>query len=261
MITFITAFKKFNGHPESVFKPYGIIQRSAVWSWRNQGIKIIAPDNELGLMKGVSPYEIVWLKGVKTASDIGFDNFSPVFRDLMLDSIKFIDTPLIAYINSDCIIVDNFYDNLVNICKKRGTDFFSTGTRYSINLKIEINSEESYKKVLNSKRVIGDISTSSDIFISTKENFIKMANDMPEFIIGRYAWDNWIHLYAIDNFKNLYNCTNSLTILHCNHDYKHILVQEGYELKGAPSAVYNDKLWEQTKKNRTYPKISNWEPL
>ena len=175
MITFITAFRKFK-------PPFDKIQFSAIYSWKANNIKVIAPLNEVGLKEKLKNQDnITLIEGVKRARELGFNNQSPIIKDLIDKALCYIDTILVAYINSDIIISENFSHIIQKIIDKYGYDFYAVGSRLNIELKECINSSEEYKKVFTQEKENYDESTSSDIFITSKFNWRKIIYEMPEY--------------------------------------------------------------------------------
>jgi len=255
MITFITAFRKFK-------PPFDKIQFSAIYSWKANNIKVIAPLNEVGLKEKLKNQDnITLIEGVKRARELGFNNQSPIIKDLIDKALCYIDTILVAYINSDIIISENFSHIIQKIIDKYGYDFYAVGSRLNIELKECINSSEEYKKVFTQEKENYDESTSSDIFITSKFNWRKIIYEMPEYILGRWGWDNYLHMRGeILNLKK-YNCSEILPILHCKHNFRHIFLQEKAWEREAPSTLYNMALWERTRSIYGTTRISKWPKM
>jgi len=251
-ISFITAFRKFK-------KPFDTIQHSALYSWRANGIKVFVPINEIGVREACAAYDNVTLiDGVKRGRELGFETQSPIVSDLIAKALPYIDTTMVAYINSDIIITDKFAEDFQRTIDKYGFDIYAVGSRKDIELKELVNTPETYQKVLNLPRAIYDVSTSSDIFIASKFTWRKIISEMPEYILGRWAWDNYLHFMGIKHKTNKFNCTDALPILHCKHDFNHIFVQEKSKAKQAPSSKHNLALWKQVLDASGTPRINNW---
>lgn len=252
MITFITAFKKFK-------KLYDMIQHSAMYSWKANGIPVIAPTNEVDTKGACAGYDnITLIEGVKRGRELGFHTQSPVVKDMIAKALPHIDTPMVGLINSDIIILEDFAQRIQKILDKYGYDVFMAGSRNDIQLKEYANNPETYKKVQQQKRTFYDDSTSSDIFITSKFQWRKIINVMPEFILGRYGYDNFLHMQAELNKLNKFNCSEALTILHCMHNLEHIYAQEGAREKAAPSSQHNLKLWNPIQGMYGTTRIKAW---
>jgi hypothetical protein len=251
-ITFITAFKKFK-------KSYDMIQQSAMYSWKINGIPVKAPTNEVDTRGKCTGYgNITLIEGVKRGREIGFPTQSPIVPDLIAKALPVIDTVMVAYINSDIIITENFVEKIQRMVDKYGYDIFVVGSRNEIDLKEYANTPKTYKKVLEQKREAYDDSTSSDIFIASKFNWRKVISEMPEFILGRWGWDNYLHMMGEVHKLKKYNCSDALPILHCKHGFHHIFLQEKKHEREAPSSRYNLALWEKTRGMYGTTRIKAW---
>jgi hypothetical protein len=245
IISFISTFKKF-------FGLYDRIQRSAIYSWGANGIHSIVPSNEKDTQEVCSTYpHFTVIDGVKRAREIGFLNSSPILKDLIDKALPAIDTTMVGLIKSDIILPEDFSKKCELIFQKYGYDIFIVSSRISIRLNYLIDSSESYKKALTEPRLSYP---KSDLFITSKFLWRKIIKDMPEFIFGRYCWDDWLQTYAETHGLKKYNCTEALTPLHCDHPSM-IAMQEGAEGKEAPSSKYNFELW----KPKNSALIKYWE--
>ena len=255
MITFITAFKSF----DTFYLP---IQRSALFSYKANNIPVIAADTEKDAGEYCRSFpNVSLLKNIRTAQDIGFKNRSPILKDLLIEALKLIQTPLVGLINSDILVPMNFKNSLQKMISQTSQQSFIAFTRYDLTLEEEIKTVKSLEKLFILKSTIYDEATSSDLFISSYENFKIIAREIPEFILGRYGWDNWLHLYARGNF-NCFNGTKALKTLHCRHDHSHILNQEGRPGRSATSSAYNISLLEPIRvKYGSNVQINRWEKV
>lgn len=59
---------------------------------------------------------------------------------------------------------------------------------------------------------------SGDIFIGSKANFERLAQEMPDFFMGRMLWDNWIHLWFSSKGIRCFNTNPLLPTFHPDHD-------------------------------------------
>jgi calcineurin-like phosphoesterase family protein len=255
MITFITAFKPF----DLIYLP---IQRSALFSYKANKTPVIAADTEGDAKKVCLGFpNVTLLTSIKTAKDLGFNNQSPILKDLLIEALKGIKTPLVGLLNSDILIPMGFKKFLQGMLKKTGDHGFTAFTRYDLNLDTEIKTVKGLRKLFTQESTIYDEATSSDLFISSYENFKKIAEEIPEFILGRYGWDNWIHSFAEVNFR-CFNGTKALKILHCRHDHSHITSQEGNPGKSAVSSAYNISLLKPIQeKYGIEVRIQHWEKI
>lgn len=255
MITFITAFKEFDDY-------YGAIQRSALFSYETAGIPVIAPDNVPNAEKHCSKFKNVSIyNGVKTAKDLGYKNTSPLLNDMLKRGTEQVTTPLVGLINCDVLIPEDFLDTLKAVVKKYGEGNLIVVTRHDIDLFSEIDTVDKLKSAFEQESKIYDINSSSDLFIASRNIFRALAVHMPNFILGRYAWDNWLHYKGAVHHRG-YNGTKVFKILHCRHTHSHIEIQEGRPGRKAPSSVHNIKLLEDMRNQYgAMPRINTWPYL
>jgi len=165
---------------------------------------------------------------------------------------------MVAYINSDIIITENFVEKIQQIIDKYGYDIFGVSSRNEIDLKEYVNTPESYKAVLEQERQAYDDSTSSDLFLASKFTWRKVISEMPDYILGRWGWDNYLHMMGEIYSLKKYNCSDALQILHCKHTFHHIYAQEKKHEKEAPSSQHNLALWEKTRGMYGTTRIKVW---
>jgi len=243
-IVFITSFKPFVGCDATS-------QKSAIYSWGYNGINYISTSNIGGVRIG----------GVRKGSDLGYSSDAEVIKDIILSGLEKIEKGLVVFINGDIIVVPGFDKSIYDMVEKYGENSFYTATRYDINLDFEVHDDKTYRDACHLERRLYDTISSSDIFIMSKENMRRMAEDMPDLIMGRYGWDNWIHYWAAANVPH-YNCTDTLITLHCNHNHDHIKDQEGLPGKMAPSSAHNLRLLqEMSDKYGSMIRINKWQKV
>ncbi len=251
-ISFITAFRKFKGD-------FDRVQQSCMYSWKANGISVIAPSNEVGIKEKCADWDnITIIDGVKRARELGFNNQCPIIGDMITRALPLIDTTMVGLINSDIIIEKDFAEKVQKIFDKYGYDIYLVGSRKDIDLHLTIHTPETYQQVLDLPRTPYDASTSSDIFITSKILWRQIAHKMPQFILGRYGWDNYLHFYAQVNQLKKFNCSEALPIIHCKHDYRHIRLQENADEKHAASSQHNLELWKGFEKVYGTPRIQHW---
>ena len=174
-ISFIPISKKFFGLNE-------IIHKAAAYSWR--GIHVMDQFQESGL------------------------------KDLIEKSLPFIDTPMVALIGSDILLLEDFIEKFKKIIQKYGYDIFMAGSRFNIRLTYNADNSEGYKKVFMEPRLASD---NIDMVITSKFIWRRLLKDMPDFMVDDPHWVNWLCTYVDINDLKRFNCTDSLISLHCTH--------------------------------------------
>lgn len=249
-ISFVTAFKKFK-------PPYSLIQSSALYSWQVNDIKIVASENEVGLKGPCSVFtNLTLVPGIKRARELEFQHQAPVVRDLIEKTLPFIETPMVALINSDIIIPSNFNSVLDRIFRKYGFNIFLAIGRQDIQLTYQVTSPEAYQAVQKEHGKPAEDSTGPYTFITSKFWWRKVIQEMPDLILGRYGWDNWIRRYAQLHIENRLTASKALILLHCIHGHNHIIIQEKAQPGKDPSSQFNAGLVKNG-----YSQIDDWKAI
>jgi hypothetical protein len=236
-LSFITAFKRFDNF-------YGAVQRSALFSYGVNSIPVYVPNNEPDVVENCKKFSnVTVLEGIRTARNLGFSNQSPILKDMIKVALENIKTDYVGLINSDIIIPEGFSNKVMDIFNTHGSNAFVVVTRYDTDLFFEIDSVEKLVEFFQQKTTPYDESCSTDLFLAHKNIFYTFIVRMPDLVLGRYAWDNWLHYSAVENGFNCLNGTRILKTYHCSHTHFHILSQEGAAGREAPSSGHNTKMF------------------
>lgn len=247
-LSFITAFKQFDNF-------YGAVQRSALFSYGLNSIPVYVPNNEPDVIESCKGYPFLTvLDGVRTGRNLGFKNSSPILKDMIKVALGEIKTNYVGLINSDIIIQEDFSEIVMDVLNTYGENAFIAVTRRDTDLFFEIDSVEKMREFFLQQTTPYDEACSSDLFLTSKRNFYCLIANMPDMILGRYAWDNWLHYSAVENGFNCLNGTRAIKTVHCVHTHSHILSQEGAAGKTAPSSGHNIRMLLDIK-NRIGPPI------
>ena len=237
MITFVT----------SLFSIPSTLQLSALYSWYLAKIPIIIVGKTN--TEFISRFSNIVIDNVKTEADLGFEGDAPIIKDMLIKAFPHIQTPMLGLINSDIIIRKDFNERLREIIERRGTDLFLTSVRYDIKYSGAISNDAEYDNVWKLNRIKHQ-DQSSDLFISSTKRFQDMTLVMPDFIMGRAAWDNWIHEYFSLKKIPCYNSSDIIQILHIEHGYDHMKTK----FNDHPTVKYNVSLFKRSK----YIHINDW---
>jgi hypothetical protein len=221
---------------------------------------VIAPNNEGFLNDRTANFgNVTILDGVKLAKDIGFTTRAPILPDFIVKALPLIETPLVALINADIMITPEFSKNLGEVIEKHGYSSMYISCRKNISLDFRADSDVMYQKAMALDRRVYDSETSSDLFITSKYWWKRISQEVPQFILGRLGFDNWLHMYAEIIIKSRFNCSSSLPTLHCDHDDRYIASQEKTRKRSdMPSNKYNLDLWEDWRGRYGTVRVNNW---
>lgn len=220
LVTFFSAPKPFtNPH-------IAMIQRNAIKSWTLLAdVEVILLGEEVGLAEAAREFGVKHLPNV-ARNDSGVPLISSMFQLARENS----SSDLLCIINADMILMPDFVQAALEssslLLDRRqqagGLQRFvllSQRWDYDITAPIDFSADwesqlgESVRKQNQLHRPAG-----SDFFLFPKNCY----QDIPNFIIGRAGWDNWMIYKARKEGWPVIDCTPSVMIVHQNHDYSHL---------------------------------------
>ena len=228
MLSIFSIPKPFVGHNN-------IIQRNALQSWiaLNCSSEIFLFGDDYGVADTAKEF------GVNHISDIAKNEYgTPLISsafDIVQEKARY---NTLCYVNADIIIMEDFVSGIMKI---NMPSFLLIGLRWDLDIDESIDfSNHQWQE--NLRNMIKDKGTlqpplGADYFVFPKWDKIKL----PEFAVGRPAWDNWL---IFDRWKKrcpIIDASNAITVIHQNHDYAHVPDKEGLKWNG-PEAIKNRKL-------------------
>ena len=211
--------------PKEFTSIFGLIQRNAINSWLKLSPKphIILFGIEDELIKSEFSDENITFLPIEDFNEYGTPYVNKIFENAMIAC----KTEVLCYVNSDIILFNDF-PKTINVITNH-LDYFGIGRRYNVEINHLIDfSDGSFNKDNYLMDENLDKATGSDYFIFNK----KSLKNIPQFLIGRTCWDNWlIYNAAKKNFK-LIDCTEDIKCIHQKHDYSHIKTNTTNHYKG-----------------------------
>lgn len=219
--------------PLSIFttaKPFkgttALLQRNALRSWKelpdSTDIHIIGDDDgsaEMARSIGASHHP-----DVKKSS-----SGAPLISDLFRIGKTLSENRTPAYLNADIITLPDF-ENAIQLAESlqaEGKSFLLTACRHDLLVEKEIDfTDSSWSAELRKDLDAGgalDAETALDLFIFSPDLY----TEIPDFAIGRTAWDNWLLTQAHQSGALIIDMTPCVTLVHQAHDYSH--VQGGWQ--------------------------------
>lgn len=224
MFTIFAIPKAFRGHT-------GVIQRNAIRSWTRlqPPPEILLFGNDEGAVEYAAELGIRSIPEVRR-NELGTPFISDIFRASQQRS----SNDILVYCNSDIILMQDFADAVRRLHLPR---FIAAGQRWDLDITELLNFQDGWSDALRLRiereRVLHS-PEGMDYFVFTRG----LLADMPEFLVGRPAWDNWIVFHARQASIPLIDMTEAVTVVHQNHDYSHIKHRDGPLWEG-PEARQN----------------------
>ncbi len=231
MITIFAVPKPFVGH-------FNVIQRNAIRSWlklRPQCEVILLGDEE-GIAEFAAEFNIIHIPHIKKSS-FG----TPLVSDVHQKALAVALYPVVAYINADIILTDDFIQAVESVIKlMKDRPFFIGGQRTDVELPTLINFadsgwRENIKNIATKGVLHGP--AGMDYFVFPK--YIPF-NFPSNFAAGRPGGDNWT-VYKIKSLNIPFiDATLVVTAVHSNH--RHSFAQGEKDKWEGPESQENRKL-------------------
>lgn len=209
MITIFASPKNFEG-------VFNHIQKNALNSWRSLGnnIQIIILGDSQGSKENAKMINALYIPDVKSSK-----SGVPYLSDMFLKAKKYSKYDILTFINADIILPKNFLDIVSKVYSQYSNKFLLVGHRWDL----EVNKHLDYRNnneiagfwehaKINSKK---HPESGIDYFVFKKSMFKKV----PDFVIGRPGYDNWLIWKARRQFVPLIDISNDIFALHQNHHF------------------------------------------
>jgi hypothetical protein len=209
-LTILAVPKAFHGH-------IGVIQRNAIASWKN--LKP-CPDIRLyGAEEGLA--ECASDLGVRHETEIARNEFgTPMLDDLFARARNFTQTPLLCYVNSDIILLQEFLDAVTTV-HKHFPQFLAVAHRLNIDLgesiDFSLGGEQKLRREVLLKGAPGN-HTAIDLFVFPPNTYA----NVPPLVLGRAWFDQWLIKDARARKIPVVDVTRIARAIHQNHEYLHI---------------------------------------
>ena len=193
-----------------------MIQRNAIKSWTLlPDVEIILLGGEDGLAEVVREFKVKHVPNV-ACNESGTPLISSMFQMARENS----NSELLCIINADMILMPDFVEAAKQAVKLK-EKFVLLSQRWDYDIAASLDFAEGWESQLReSVRKQNQLHrpAGSDFFLFPKSCY----QDIPNFIIGRAGWDNWMIYKARQQKWPVIDCTPSVMIVHQNHDYSHL---------------------------------------
>ncbi len=209
-LTIFTASKPFtNPH-------INIIQRNAIQSWMQmKDVEVVLIGDEAGIPE--------------TAREFGVRNIPEVRRDEkgvpQVDAVMQIghecsESRMLCYANADMILTSDLINAAWRV-SEQARDFLVVGQRWDLDQTGPLDFRGDWESRLRLD-VAGRGKFYSpwgiDYFVFPRHLY----TNVPNFTIGRPAWDNWMVYHARTTFGMAIDASRDVLVVHQNHDYSHL---------------------------------------
>ena len=211
LITLFTAAKPFRD-------PFiATIQRNAIQSWLQLGpeVEVLLVGDEPGMAEVAREFDIRHLPNVE------YNRWgTPLVRSLFKQVRQASDNPIMSIVNADILLTSDFVEAILQVAAQV-KEFLIVGRRWGLDIDEPMVFNSGWQE-----RLRADIQSrgqlhpnfSIDYFVFTYHQY----QDMPEFVIGRPQWDNWMIYHACQQGWPVIDATPSVLVVHQNHDYRHL---------------------------------------
>lgn len=209
-LTIFTAPKPFtNPH-------INIIQRNAIQSWKSLAdVEVIMIGDEPGIPETAREF------GIQNVPNVDRDEKGiPIVRSVMEIGHTHSNSPFLCYANADMILMSDLL-HAVRQVSSQAIDFLMVGQRWNLEVSEPIDFNGDWET-----RLRGDVDARGEFYSPWGIDFFVFPRhlyaDVPNFTIGRPAWDNWMVYHARQNWGLAVDVTRSVIVVHQNHDYSHL---------------------------------------
>ncbi|MBE0410245.1 MAG: hypothetical protein IBX69_10995 [Anaerolineales bacterium] len=228
-IPFMTIFTA----PKPFTNPHiATIQRNAIRSWLALGdqVAVILLGNEDGIAETAEELRTQHLPDVEHN-----DKGTPLVSSIFKLAHQFSQSPVMTYANADMILLSDFLPAVQQVAGLH-KDFLVVGRRWNLDITEPITFNDHWERKLREEiQAKGKLYTpyGIDYFVFPRHLYTQV----PDFAIGRPAWDNWMVHHATDQGWLVLEATESITVVHQNHDYSHL--PQGKPPYGSEEALRN----------------------
>jgi hypothetical protein len=211
MITFFSTPKPFAGH-------VGVIQRNAILSWKRvyPAAEIILIGDDDGAAEICRELGLVHVKEVKR------NRFGTKYLAGVYDKAQEIARhDLLCHVNCDILLMEDFRHAVDRVAQAQ-EKFLAAGRRWDVDVQNVLDFDrphwEEELKQLATKTNRQRPAQWIDYFVFSKGLYYR---NIPEFVIGRPGWDNWLLWFARASGVPIVDVSSAVCAVHQNHDYSY----------------------------------------
>ena len=239
-MAFLTIFTA----PKPFTNPHiNVIQRNAIQSWLHlQDVAVMLIGDEPGIPETAREFGLIHVPQVDRD-----EKGVPTVRAVMAQGHAHSDSPLLCYANADMILMSDLVAGARAVSAQR-KDFLMVGQRWDLDLPEPFDFEGDWEARLRRQvQQRGQFYSpwGIDYFVFPRPLY----TDVPNFTIGRPAWDNWMVYHASTSWGAAVDATRAVIAVHQIHDYSHLpgnkppygseVAKRNLALAGGRKCVYN----------------------
>jgi hypothetical protein len=212
-MTFLTIFTA----PKPFTNPHiNIIQRNALAAWtRLQDVELILIGDEPGIPEAAREFS------AKNVPQVRRDEKGiPLVNSVMEIGHENSDSPLLCFANTDMILMSDLVRAARQV-NEQVKDFLIVGQRWDLDLPTPFDFSGDWEERMRgevAKKGVYHSPWGIDFFIFPRHLYTQV----PNFTIGRPAWDNWMVYHARSTWGLAIDITRDVVVIHQNHDYSHL---------------------------------------
>lgn len=240
MLTIFTTPKPFVGH-------IAVIQRNSLQSWKrlHPDVEIILVGNEEGAAS------VCRELAIRHVPDVRRNGYGTKYLASIFDQAeKIASHELLCYANCDILLMSDFR-RAIEAVSRVEKNFLLAGRRWDVDIQVPLDFqrkgwEDAVRHVAfqtNNQRPAQWI----DYFVFSRGLYYQK---VPEFVIGRPGWDNWLIWFALSARAAVVDLSSDVCAVHQNHDYSYHPEGESGVWQGE-EAQENYRLLEKGRKFRT----------
>lgn len=231
-LTIFACPKAFSGH-------IGIIQRNAVLSWTKLTPRpdIILLGDDPGVAEIARELNLIHLPIVQR-TEAG----TPLASHLFALAEEAANAPVLAYVNADIILTADF-PTAVSQAAARFPEFLLVGRRFDVDVPdlwdfAQPDWEARLRKTVAARGVL-HAESAIDYFVFSRG----LWPALPDFALGRTAWDNWLMADPLLRGVPVIEATPAVLAVHQRHDYGHVPGGEAGAWRGAEARKNQELAW------------------
>ena len=218
VLTIFAVPKPFAGH-------IGTIQRNAIRSWTRlePACQVIICGDEAGCREIVSEFALDHIPDVAT-NELGTPLLDSVFRQAEELSAR----DRLCYVNGDLILFPSFLDAIKRVeaaCPRS----LAVGETTNLEITDELGADDDFEKLERRALASGEVRGRAfvDFFVFPRGSI----GALPDFVVGRPYWDNWMIWNARKLAIPVVDLSPSTLVVHQAHDYDHVMQSTGPKWK------------------------------